>query len=185
MPPVPHRHCRRRNEHRHPVVVGRGTGLSARARWIFWQACLLMRPVSARFSPPWRCRSLFSFPRLMNRRKRQLSYKAQARCWCGRARRNRARAISRPRSRGAQSKAQRTAPIIRKNMPLAHRTLHSSPHPREMPAANPSHPRLKRGGSSKRNTPAAGPISKAQALKAGFSVTPTDRSRIGARNLQA
>jgi hypothetical protein len=61
------------------------------------------------------------------------------------------------------------------------RSLHRRPHPPEIPSANAPQPRLKRGGSSKKSAPAAGPTSRTQALRAGFSVTPIEFRR----NLQA
>jgi hypothetical protein len=177
MPFVARRYCRPRNEHRHLTLVGRGAGSPARGRWISWQACLLIWPVSVPCSPLWRSRSLFSLRHRMSRRKPKLSHKMQERCWHGQARRT-----SR-RSKHAQSKTPAILTSLPKNMRLrlARPLVHRRRRYPEIPSANTLRPRRKRGGSSKKIAPAAGPTSRTQALRAGFSVTPIEFWR----NLQA
>jgi hypothetical protein len=88
---------------------------------------------------------------------------------------------------GRATQAQRKASAIPKNMRLrlARRVAHRRRHPPEMSAANMLNPRLKRDGLFRRSAPVAGPASRAQVLRAVFSVTQTDQSRVQLRNLQA
>ena len=75
---------------------------------------------------------------------------------------------------------------------------HSEEHAAALPSAaqptaytrdfrhtNTLHQRFKRGSLSRRSAPAAGRISRIQVSIAAFSVTPTDRSRVRTKNLQA
>ena len=95
----------------------------------------------------------------------------------------------------AKQNATQSASLLKKlpkNIRQRLGSLYSRMHP-EIPAAKARHPRRRRGGSSRRNTPAAGPTSrtqaktqgktqdKIQALRAGFSVTPIEFGR----NVQA
>jgi len=56
---------------------------------------------------------------------------------------------------------------------------------RDFRHTNTLHQRFKRGSLSRRSAPAAGRISRIQVSIAAFSVTPTDRSRVRTKNLQA